>query len=449
MGIKALANVISEESPKAIKHTDIKSLFGRKVAIDASMSIYQFLIAVRQRDGEQLMSDTGETTSHLMGFFYRTLRMVDNGLKPCYVFDGKPPDLKSNVLKSRFEKREDATEQGEEAKETGDAETMDRLSRRTVRVTKEHNAECRKLLKLMGIPVIEAPSEAEAQCAELVRGGKVWAAGSEDMDTLTFGAPILLRHLTFSEQKKEPISHYYFEEALSGLAMEREQFTDLCILLGCDYLDPVKGVGPSTALKLIREHGSLDEIVPICRANQEKRAKEMEKIKEDEDEKEEEEEKLEREESGSENEESTPKKKTKKRGKQPKTKSGPVIPEYWPYEKARELFLNPNVHKADEVEVRVYLELKLALTFDQLNWESPDIDGLIQFLCHEKGFAEDRVRKGADRLNKMLNTKQQGRLDGFFSVIPKANDDKKTDKKGGGKRKAEDAKGKGGKKSKK
>ncbi|TIA88748.1 hypothetical protein E3P99_02391 [Wallemia hederae] len=426
MGIKALANVISEESPKAIKHTDIKSLFGRKVAIDASMSIYQFLIAVRQRDGEQLMSDSGETTSHLMGFFYRTLRMVDNGIKPCYVFDGKPPDLKSNVLKSRFEKREDATEQGEEAKETGDAETIERLSRRTVRVTREHNEECRKLLRLMGIPVVEAPSEAEAQCAELVRGGKVWAAGSEDMDTLTFGAPILLRHLTFSEQKKEPISHYYLEEALSGMGMGREQFTDLCILLGCDYLEPVKGVGPSTALKLIREHGSLDEIVPMCRANQEKRAKEMEKIKEEEDEKEKDE-KLEREESGSENEDASPKKKTKKRGKQPKTKSGPVIPEYWPYERARELFLQPNVQKADDVE---------------LNWESPDVDGLVQFLCHEKGFAEDRVRKGADRLIKMLNTKQQGRLDGFFSVMPKANDDKKTDKKGG-KRKADDAKGKG------
>ncbi|TIB72591.1 PIN domain-like protein [Wallemia mellicola] len=433
MGIKALANVISEESPKAIKHTDIKSLFGRKVAIDASMSIYQFLIAVRQRDGEQLMSDTGETTSHLMGFFYRTLRMVDNGIKPCYVFDGKPPDLKSNVLKSRFEKREDATEQGEEAKETGDAETIDRLSRRTVRVTKEHNMECRKLLRLMGIPVVEAPSEAEAQCAELVRGGKVWAAGSEDMDTLTFGAPILLRHLTFSEQKKEPISHYYLEEALSGLEMGREQFTDLCILLGCDYLEPVKGVGPSTALKLIREHGSLDEIVPMCRANQEKRAKELEKIKEEEEEKDKED-KLEREESNSENEDESPKKKTtKKRGKQPKTKSGPVIPDFWPYERARELFLKPNVQSADEVE---------------LNWEHPDVDGLVQFLCHEKGFAEDRVRKGADRLIKMLNTKQQGRLDSFFSVIPKANDDKKTDKKGS-KRKGDDTKGKTNKKTKK
>ena len=118
MGIKGLTALISEHAPKAIsvirnplisstqnyrltkslKEHDIKTLFGRKVAIDASMSIYQFLIAVRQRDGEMLTNEHGETTSHLMGFFYRTIRIVENGIKPAYVFDGKPPDLKSGVV---------------------------------------------------------------------------------------------------------------------------------------------------------------------------------------------------------------------------------------------------------------------------------------------------------------------------------------------------------------
>ncbi|KAJ3505839.1 hypothetical protein NLJ89_g7205 [Agrocybe chaxingu] len=193
MGIKGLTALLSQHAPNAIKEHDIKTLFGRKVAIDASMSIYQFLIAVRQRDGEMLMNDAGETTSHLMGFFYRTIRIVENGIKPAY-------------LSKRFEKREEAKAEGEEAKETGTAEDMDRFSRRTVKVTREHNEECRRLLKLMGIPVVIAPSEAEAQCAELARGGKVYAAGSEDMDTLTFKAPILFRHLTFSEAKKQPIT---------------------------------------------------------------------------------------------------------------------------------------------------------------------------------------------------------------------------------------------------
>lgn len=98
MGIKGLTALLSEHAPKAIVEHDIKTLFGRKVAIDASMSIYQFLIAVRQRDGEMLTNDAGETTSHLMGFFYRTIRIVENGIKPAYVFDGRPPELKSGVV---------------------------------------------------------------------------------------------------------------------------------------------------------------------------------------------------------------------------------------------------------------------------------------------------------------------------------------------------------------
>jgi flap endonuclease-1 len=186
------------------------------------MSIYSFLIAVRS-DGQQLMSDTGETTSHLMGMFYRTLRMVENGIKPLFVFDGAPPKLKSGELAKRRQRKAEAQDAHDEAKETGTAEDMEKFSRRTVRVTKEHNAECQQLLKLMGIPYIVAPTEAEAQCAVLARDGKVYAAASEDMDTLSFAAPILLRHLTFSEQRKEPIQEIHLNRVLEGLGMEQEQ----------------------------------------------------------------------------------------------------------------------------------------------------------------------------------------------------------------------------------
>ncbi|KAF1931865.1 DNA-repair protein rad2 [Didymella exigua CBS 183.55] len=260
MGIKHLFQLIQEHAPGAIKTGEIKNQFGRKVAIDGSMSIYSFLIAVRS-DGQQLMSDTGETTSHLMGLFYRTLRMVDNGIKPLYVFDGAPPKLKSGELAKRFQRKTEAQAGMEEAKETGTAEDVEKFSRRTVRVTREHNAECQQLLKLMGIPFIIAPTEAEAQCAVLARGGKVYAAASEDMDTLTFNTPILLRHLTFSEQRKEPILEIHLDKVLEGLDMEHKQFIDLCILLGCDYLDPIKGIGPSTALKMLREQKDLEGVV--------------------------------------------------------------------------------------------------------------------------------------------------------------------------------------------
>ncbi|KAI0754877.1 PIN domain-like protein [Daedaleopsis nitida] len=390
MGIKGLTALLAEHSPKAFQEHEIKTLFGRKVAIDASMSIYQFLIAVRQKDGELLTNDAGETTSHLMGFFYRTIRMVENGIKPAYVFDGKPPELKSGVLSKRFERREEAKEEGEEAKETGTAEDMDRFSRRTVKVTREHNEECRKLLGLMGIPYVVAPSEAEAQCAELARGGEVYAAGSEDMDTLTFGTPILYRHLTFSEARKTPISEIHLDKALEGLEMDMSQFIDLCILLGCDYLEPIKGIGPKSALKLVREHKTLGEVLKHLK----------EKV-------------AEKEEAADE-------------GK--KKKGGIQIPEEWPWEAAKELFMKPDVTPAAELN---------------LEWKNPDIDGLVDFLVREKGFKCVHLAHCHCRENKFLNAKQQGRLDGFFSVHAKAAPAKKdkVEEKGKGrgtKRKADD-----------
>lgn len=324
------------------------------------MAIYSFLIAVRS-GGEMLTNESGETTSHLMGMFYRTLRMVDNGIKPLYVFDGKPPKLKSGELAKRVARKAEATEGLEEAKETGTAEDMEKFSRRTVRATREHNEECQRLLKLMGIPYIIAPTEAEAQCAVLARAGKVYAAASEDMDTLCFDSPILLRHLTFSEQRKEPIQEIHVDKVLEGLGMDRKQFVDLCILLGCDYLDPIKGIGPTTALKLIKEYGTLEKLVEHI--------------------------------------ENDPKKKY-------------TIPDDWPYADARELFFNPDVRPADD-------------PLCDFKWDSPDVEGLIKFLVTEKGFSEDRVKAGAARLTKNLKTNQQARLEGFFKPIPKTEEQKK------------------------
>jgi flap endonuclease-1 len=321
------------------------------------MSIYSFLIAVRS-DGQQLMSDTGETTSHLMGMFYRTLRMVDNGIKPLYVFDGAPPKLKSGELAKRFQRKSEAQEAHEEAKETGTAEEVEKFSRRTVRVTREHNAECQRLLKLMGIPYIIAPTEAEAQCAELARGGKVYAAASEDMDTLTFNAPILLRHLTFSEQRKEPIQEIHLDKVLEGLEMERDQFIDLCILLGCDYVDPIKGIGKETALKLIREHKTLEGVVKHFESSKKY-----------------------------------------------------TVPDDWPYQEARLLFQEPDVLPSTAPEC------------ENIKWEAPDMDGLVKFLVEEKGFNEDRVRSGAEKLKKSMKTGQQSRLEGFFKPVQRSKEE--------------------------
>ena len=205
--------------------------------VHRSMSIYSFLIAVRS-EGQVLTNEMGETTSHLMGMFYRTLRIVENGIKPVYVFDGAPPKLKSGELAKRFQRKAEANEAHEEAKETGTAEEVEKFSRRTVRVTREHNQECKRLLSLMGVPYIDAPTEAEAQCAVLARADKVYAAASEDMDTLCFDSPILLRHLTFSEQRKEPIQEIHLDRVLEGLAMDRKQV--------CDVLSRLPTCSPSS-----------------------------------------------------------------------------------------------------------------------------------------------------------------------------------------------------------
>ncbi|KAK0051534.1 flap endonuclease 1 [Biomphalaria pfeifferi] len=260
MGITGLTKLLGDHAPASMKEYDIKHFFGRKVAIDASMSIYQFLIAVRQ-DGSQLTNEEGETTSHLMGMFYRTIRMVENGIKPVYVFDGKPPEMKSGELAKRKEKREEAQKELDKAEEAGDEENVEKFSRRLVKVTKEHNDDCKKLLTLMGIPFVEAPCEAEAQCAALVKGGKVYATGTEDMDSLTFGSSVVLRHLTFSEARKLPIKEYQLSKILEDLNFNQDEFIDLCILLGCDYCDSIRGIGPKRAIELIKQHRNIEEII--------------------------------------------------------------------------------------------------------------------------------------------------------------------------------------------
>ncbi|KAH9319867.1 hypothetical protein KI387_021636, partial [Taxus chinensis] len=218
-------------------------------------------IVVGRVGNETLTNEAGEVTSHLQGMFTRTIRLLEAGIKPAYVFDGKPPDLKKEELAKRLSRREDATEDLAEAIETGVKDDIERYSKRTVKVTKQHNEDCKKLLRLMGVPVIEAPSEAEAECASLCKSGKVYAVASEDMDSLTFGASKFLRHLMEPSSKKIPVMEFEISKVLEELNLTMDQFIDMCILCGCDYCDTIRGIGAQTALKLVRQHGSLEKIM--------------------------------------------------------------------------------------------------------------------------------------------------------------------------------------------
>ncbi|KAF7991138.1 hypothetical protein HCN44_002700 [Aphidius gifuensis] len=216
-----------------------KDRLGRKITIDASMCHYQFLIAVRS-EGSQLTSTYGETTSHCMGTFYRTIRLVNNDVKPVYVFDGKLPNLKVGKLAKRVAAEE----------KTRNAEDIDKFNRQLVKVTPEHVNEAKQLLKLMGIPYVKYLYLLNCtQCAALVKGDKVYAAATEDMDALTFGSTVLLCRFNNSEARKLPVQEFHLD------------FIDFCILLGCDYTGSIKGIGPKRAIELIKTHKSLEKIL--------------------------------------------------------------------------------------------------------------------------------------------------------------------------------------------
>lgn len=262
MGILGLMKFIADNAPDSIK-VNTNNLFGRKIAIDASMALYQFLIAIRTDDMNSfsLTNDVGETTSHISGIFYRTVKMIDKGIKPIYVFDGKPPKFKSGELAKRTKRKKDALEAMSEARDLGDQEALAKAKKRSVSISKEQIEDAKRLLRLMGIPVIEAPCEADSQCVALVKEGICFAVGTEDMDTLTLGTTTLIRHLGYAESRKKPILEISLEKVLSGLEIDMDQFIDLCILFGCDYCEKIHGIGPKTAFQLIKKHKNIEEIL--------------------------------------------------------------------------------------------------------------------------------------------------------------------------------------------
>mmetsp|Transcript_274 Transcript_274/g.889 ORF Transcript_274/g.889 Transcript_274/m.889 type:complete len:389 (+) Transcript_274:116-1282(+) len=264
MGISGLMKLLTENAPGCIKEQKFQNYFGRTLAVDASMHIYQFMAVVGRQGEQQLTNAEGEVTSHLQGLFYRTIRMLDSGIKPVYVFDGKPPELKSGELAKRSEKREEAIAKLEEAKERTDegaAAEVEKQAKRNLKVTKEHNEECKRLLRLMGVPVVEAPCEAEATCAALCKAGKVFAAASEDMDTLTFGTPRLARNVMAPASAEKPVLEIDVAKALEELGLTPQQFVDVCILCGCDYCPSIRGIGPSKALGFIKKHGDIEGVI--------------------------------------------------------------------------------------------------------------------------------------------------------------------------------------------
>ena len=258
-------------TPIVVKETiGLEDLRGRALALDGNGELYQFLALIRQRDGTPLHDVTGRVTSHLSGLFYRSTRLIaDYGVRLTYVFDGAPPALKAATIAQRRAVRQRYVAEMEEARAQGDLPRAYSKSTMTSRLTREMVEEAKTLLGLMGLPVVQAPSEGEAQAAHMARAGAVWAAASKDYDALLFGAPRLLRFLTLSGKEFLPSRGVFrpiipevidLPRMLAALGITREQLVDLGLLVGTDFNPGVKGIGPKKALALLKRHGAVEQL---------------------------------------------------------------------------------------------------------------------------------------------------------------------------------------------
>ena len=321
----------------------LEDLGGKSMAIDAYNALYQFLAIIRQPDGTPLKDSSGRVTSHLSGLLYRTSNLVEMGIKPIYVFDGIPPALKEVEIKRRVRVKEEAAVRYERALTEGKIEEARMYAQATSRLKDYMAEDSKKLLNLMGIPWIQAPSEGEAQAAHLAKRGDADYCASQDYDSLLFGAPKLVRNVTISGRRKLPSKNVTIEVVPEIVEMERvlkeceityEQLVDVGILIGTDFNpDGIEGLGPKTALKMIKEHGTLENALPHLR-----------------------------------------------------NAEFPAEPQ-----RIREIFLNPEITDSYRIE-----------------WKEPDLEGVVNFICRERDFSEDRVRKAIEKMKTGI-TKQKGK----------------------------------------
>lgn len=296
------------------------------------------------------MNRRGEITSHLSGLFYRTINLIEIGIKPVYVFDGKPPSLKQKEIEKRKQIREEAERKYIESLEAGEIKEARIYAQQAIRLTDKMVEDAMKLLQFMGIPYVISKSEGEAQAAYLAMKNDAWAAASQDYDSLLFGAPRLVRNLTISGKRKLPRSEAYVEiqpeliildEVLKKLKITREQLIDIAILIGTDYNpEGFPGIGPKRALSLISIYGNLKKVLSSLK-----------------------------------------------------------IPYKDYYDEIRNIFLNPQVE-----------------TSYKLEWNPPDTDRIIDFLCNKNDFSQERILNALNRIkNSTIYSKGQKGLEAWFS----------------------------------
>lgn len=247
------------------KEISIEDLRGKIVVVDAFNQLYMFLSSIRQPDGSLLKDSHNNVTSHLNGLFYRFTKLMQYDIKFVFVFDGKPPDLKLKERERRAQIKHDAELKFEKAAEEVNLEDMKKYASRTSKLTKEMIADAKELMAALGCPIIQAPSEGEAQAALIVKNKDAYASLSQDADSLIFGGSLVVKNLTLSGRKKIPNKLAYdqitpelisLQDTLATLQIDIDQLIVVAMLTGTDYnYGGIKGIGPKTALKLVKEYG--------------------------------------------------------------------------------------------------------------------------------------------------------------------------------------------------
>lgn len=327
---------------------ELEALQGKIIGIDSFNVLYQFLSSIIGYDGSPLRDSSGRITSHLSGLLYRTTNLIEAGIKPAFIFDGKAHKLKQKTQQERRLIREDAEEKMLQAKKEGKMDEAKKYAQRAVRLTSEMVGESKKLVELMGLPVVQAPSEGEAQLAKMCSEGKIYATLSQDYDSLLFGSPILLKNVTISGKRKLPGRDVYYEirptmikleNVMKELQIDRKKLIWLGILLGTDFSEKFPNIGPKKAIKLVHEHNSFEDIIK-------------------------------------------------------ETKFEPAFD----YKEIEEIFMNP-----------MYTEDY------NLEFKEPDENGIMQFLCKERAFSEDRVKKVIEKISEKAKERgKQASLSAWF-----------------------------------
>jgi flap endonuclease-1 len=339
-----LADIVAEQP------VTLDGLSNRVLAVDAYNALYQFLAIIRQPDGTPLKDRRGRITSHLSGMLYRATNLVEKGVRLIFVFDGKPPEMKEIEIHRRRRIKEEAIVHYDQALKEGRLREARTYAQATSQLKDMMVADAKTLLDALGISWIQAPSEGEAQAAFMAARGDAWAAASQDHDSLLFGAPRMIKNLAITGRRKLPRRNAYVEieprlielaKTLQDLSISREQLVDVGVLIGTDFNpDGVRGIGPKTAVKLIREHGNLENLM----------------------------------------------------------RSKPEISVSLDINSIRKIFLQPSV------------------TSDySLKWSKPDEEKVVAFLCRERDFSEERVRKAIARMMGSTRRASKTTLESYFS----------------------------------